>query len=1774
MADAKDYLHVYKKFFEDFAASIEPYDQLPVKVAGYYIRESEVTGEVVDWTLQYLSQKKCPPSLVTPLIKIVVDEVKVACAKNPADCGFVAHENVYQPLRLMHAVMAKANEVCLRYKDNGRLHSLPEPASKSHISCCAIKNSRRRMEDRHVVIEDFHGLFGVEGCGPASYFAVFDGHAGVDAASYSVSHLHQFLAESHFYPSDPERALRDAFLRTDALFLEKSNRENLHSGTTAVCALLGPGKALHVAWLGDSQALLVRRGRSVGLVNPHKPDREDERQRIEGMGGSVLFWGTWRVNGQLAVSRAIGDLEYKPYVTAEPDVVSVPLDGTEDFLILGCDGLWDFVSEEAIVRAIYEQLKNSPGDLEAVTESLVQLSKEQGSTDNISVIVVFLTDPAALLDDRRLNAAARAAMDAQKTGLLLDLEGCARGQNGPERLFPSPGTNGKREHEDHAGGYDDYDDDDDLGPETDVDAVDDVLLSPAIAAAKKLLVEKRGGGVGDEGEAAPRGDTPTPPADRVANVSREAAEVDNAGESGEDSEDEWNYFAVEPKKKPTSETISLSQEKTTDCDISEVERQKILDMESRLNPNAAEFVPSPTHAVPLLEECLLACSPRKDEKREIAAVPTEQEFDKEARKCPGQEIELLENHVDLLEGAVVKPRFGDDVSSNLSDLKPVDLQTPDFYSNSVQTKNPFGDELISGVNEKESPVQSDVSKAFRFDSENELLKNSEPVSFELKKEICPEMEPEPERVCLDTMVDDIAQNGLSPTTSPDVSETSHGDEKIEYEPFIAICPPKPEDLTGGLDYIPEQMLESYVAQINAEIKESAEAVLSSCTTLPDTTGLDETGGSLSPLETDAVETKPDSTSDKHLFECDPDIVPVLVDSTTLSESATDSSPVNDLETSSPLNKLIEDPSPLSEHSESYKLLQEPSDVGHLEKTESQHPMQEHNDSMTASHKFFGDDAPFHGFTESEILQEHMDNVSLLQKNAENKILSNNFGNVGRLQDQSEVEIVFHGRVEGGIQSHDRIEDSLLSHDRIEDSVLSHDRIEDSVLSHDRIEDSLLSHDRIEDSLLSHDRIEDSLLSHGHIEDSLLSHGHIEDALQAHGRIEDALQSHDRIEDALQSHDRIEDALQSHDRIEDALQSHDRIEDALQSHDRIEDALQSHDRIEDALQSHDRIEDAPQSHDRIEDAFHQQNLTELISSTQGKLDDLADFDFDKALRCEVNDTLDIVSSTSPFDQDFLQKTKSEALTNPSLVESSATDFHIKDVSSSPFDLSVKQSELSVDSTVTNKPEPEVLGASTKVQDSASAPELILGESESSKFAAESLEKELKDDKDVNSVHVSKGEFEPSSQTSVVVEPETTVLPKFETEVTTETVENLIASPNKESDEISLIPEPRVDESADKTSVSDVASAAAVVTAAAVTAGAVLATKTDTKGPTPVKAPATSKTKKTLTDKTKSPVTQKSLTSQKTVAASPRVASNTAASKSPLKPSLSPTKTTTAVKKTATPTRPKSAVATVTVTSSNLTSTTTLSPSKTRPLSARPSPGSVKSSPPLKPSAPIPKARPLSAVTKASAAEKKPAPMTNGIAAKVPVKEHVIIKRTTASAKTLRPAPSTATAPRQSISRSTTAKTTTSSTTTTTTSTGMVAKPKTSATSVAGVTKPPARAPVSTVTQKQVKETANKQISSARPSSTISAGRTSSTTTTSRRMTAGGTRTTTTTMTTTSPKSNLGSKVTTKKTTITSRTTAPAKSKSQPIENNEEITTTMISTEMKVDPIETTKSTLLE
>ncbi|KPJ05090.1 Protein phosphatase 1E [Papilio xuthus] len=288
----------------------------------------------------------------------------------------------------MQAVMARVNEVCLRYQDNSKLDSLPPPAPldrEARTVAAATKNMRRTMEDRHVVIGNLEALFGIDTSEPTSFYAVYDGHAGSAAATYCAAHLHQYLVDSPYFRTDLQRAMLEAFLRTDAEFVSKSNQRRACGGSTAVVVAVR-GRCLLAAWAGDSLALLAKRMRLRQLVHPHKPDRPDERERIVSSGGTVTHYGTWRVNGQLAVSRAIGDAKYKPYVTARPEMEVVKLNGKEDFVVVACDGLWDFVSEDNVAISIYAQLVTDPkrnfvcgGQCQLVNAIAVPRGDETGS---------------------------------------------------------------------------------------------------------------------------------------------------------------------------------------------------------------------------------------------------------------------------------------------------------------------------------------------------------------------------------------------------------------------------------------------------------------------------------------------------------------------------------------------------------------------------------------------------------------------------------------------------------------------------------------------------------------------------------------------------------------------------------------------------------------------------------------------------------------------------------------------------------------------------------------------------------------------------------------------------------------------------------------------------------------------------------------------------------------------------------------------------------------------------------------------------------------------------------------------------------------------------------------------------------------------------------------------------------------------------------------------------------------------------------------------------
>jgi serine/threonine protein phosphatase PrpC len=139
-------------------------------------------------------------------------------------------------------------------------------------------------------------------------FAVFDGHLGTEASQYLADHLESRLCDAlqacQFHPDETDLksdiqvlnlTLKRVFQDIDQAFLHAARIRKKADGSCAA-VLLVLGQLLVTAHVGDSRIVLCHRGTATALTTDHKPENEEERQRIEDKGGHVNnINGVWRV---------------------------------------------------------------------------------------------------------------------------------------------------------------------------------------------------------------------------------------------------------------------------------------------------------------------------------------------------------------------------------------------------------------------------------------------------------------------------------------------------------------------------------------------------------------------------------------------------------------------------------------------------------------------------------------------------------------------------------------------------------------------------------------------------------------------------------------------------------------------------------------------------------------------------------------------------------------------------------------------------------------------------------------------------------------------------------------------------------------------------------------------------------------------------------------------------------------------------------------------------------------------------------------------------------------------------------------------------------------------------------------------------------------------------------------------------------------------------------------------------------------------------------------
>ncbi|KAG0465757.1 hypothetical protein HPP92_019921 [Vanilla planifolia] len=250
----------------------------------------------------------------------------------------------------------------------------------------------------------------------------------------------EWISSTIFDESFHLEVLKESLLRTihdiDVAFSKEALRFSYDAGSTATVSLIADGRIL-TANVGDSKSFLCsekfeslpengirsrlsKRRRHNGAVSKrfelanygglryyakeltkdHHPSREDERDRVEAAGGHIVEWaGVHRVNGQLALSRAIGDLPFKRYgVISVPEVTDWQhVSKNDSFLIAASDGVFEKMTTQEVCEVLWNEKPGKsmmPSCMHSLSSScadcIVNTAFERGSMDNLAAVVVPL----------------------------------------------------------------------------------------------------------------------------------------------------------------------------------------------------------------------------------------------------------------------------------------------------------------------------------------------------------------------------------------------------------------------------------------------------------------------------------------------------------------------------------------------------------------------------------------------------------------------------------------------------------------------------------------------------------------------------------------------------------------------------------------------------------------------------------------------------------------------------------------------------------------------------------------------------------------------------------------------------------------------------------------------------------------------------------------------------------------------------------------------------------------------------------------------------------------------------------------------------------------------------------------------------------------------------------------------------------------------------------------------------------------------------------------
>lgn len=266
-----------------------------------------------------------------------------------------------------------------------------------NVFSTSLIGRRTSNEDEHHIILNKDGK--QNELNKINFYAVYDGHGGNKVSKFLKKNLAlYFMKKDVVYPLDKDHICKifDHLQKKLAI-----NHKDFAYASGSTCLVIidyvhKNNNYLHIINIGDCRAVLCTNNFALPLTKDHKPHWPEEKLRIQQLGGEIYYDGLDYRIGDLSVSRSFGDMDGAPYITCEPDIFKHKISQNDQFIVMACDGLWDVLQNCDVVNFILENVKIHKGKCKIIdkriniAKKLAEYAINKGSTDNISIIIIFL----------------------------------------------------------------------------------------------------------------------------------------------------------------------------------------------------------------------------------------------------------------------------------------------------------------------------------------------------------------------------------------------------------------------------------------------------------------------------------------------------------------------------------------------------------------------------------------------------------------------------------------------------------------------------------------------------------------------------------------------------------------------------------------------------------------------------------------------------------------------------------------------------------------------------------------------------------------------------------------------------------------------------------------------------------------------------------------------------------------------------------------------------------------------------------------------------------------------------------------------------------------------------------------------------------------------------------------------------------------------------------------------------------------------------------------